>query len=364
MKRFAVCILSLAEGGGEKAAINFVRAANQNGHSAVLFVIYKSGNYQVPSDVPVHYVIGKKRFVFPLFRYQRASLKLKQSIKSVEKQQNAIFDMVIANMHGCSRILKGTGLTNTWFVIHTHLRRSLQFTTKPRKHYQYKYQIYNNERLLTVCEGIKRDILEADDLSPRSVHTIYNAFDLHQVKTLANQSCDLPTEPYLIFLGRFSEEKRFDILFDAAKQINPQYKIVLLCSKADKARAMAEQYGVLERFIIPGFQHNPYPWLKQAKLLIQCSDFEGFPNVIIEAFAVNTPVVTTDSTEYENEQLTGDLAQFIVPCNDVQAFADKVNYALDFDFDIDVDSAPVLAKVSPKAVIDATVTAYLDAQCD
>ena len=48
------------------------------------------------------------------------------------------------------------------------------------------------------------------------------------------------------------------------------------------------------KFISPGFQDNPYNWIKHAEALVISSDYEGLPTVLLEAIAVNTKVVSTD----------------------------------------------------------------------
>ena len=46
---------------------------------------------------------------------------------------------------------------------------------------------------------------------------------------------------------------------------------------------------------IDGVEENPYPYFKQADLFILSSRFEGMPNVVLEALALNTQVVATPS---------------------------------------------------------------------
>jgi glycosyltransferase involved in cell wall biosynthesis len=53
-----------------------------------------------------------------------------------------------------------------------------------------------------------------------------------------------------------------------------------------------------------------------AELLVLCSDHEGLPNVLIEALACGTRVVSTDCPSGPREILRGELARGLVACND------------------------------------------------
>src|SRR5207245_6286319 len=48
------------------------------------------------------------------------------------------------------------------------------------------------------------------------------------------------------------------------------------------------------RFV--GLRRNPYPFIKHADLLVLPSRNEAFPNVVLEAIALGTPVVATNCT--------------------------------------------------------------------
>jgi glycosyltransferase involved in cell wall biosynthesis len=67
---------------------------------------------------------------------------------------------------------------------------------------------------------------------------------------------------------------------------------------------------------ITGFQRNPFPWYAKASALVHASDFEGFGNVLVEALASGTPVVSTDCPFGPREILTGSLSRFLSPCGD------------------------------------------------
>jgi len=80
---------------------------------------------------------------------------------------------------------------------------------------------------------------------------------------------------------------------------------------------------------VAGFRSNPYPWMRACDLLVLSSDREGMPNVLVEALACGTRVVSTDCPSGPREVLRGDLARWLVPCRDPQALANAITAALD-----------------------------------
>ena len=120
-------------------------------------------------------------------------------------------------------------------------------------------------------------------------------------------------------------------------------KLVLLCNKPEKALKIAEKYGVAHRLILPGFQENPYNWIKRAQVLVLSSDYEGFGNVLFEAIAVNTHVVSTKCPHGPDEILTGELRDYLVPRRDPKALAEAINSALVSQ--LNLSKADILTKV-------------------
>jgi glycosyltransferase involved in cell wall biosynthesis len=92
---------------------------------------------------------------------------------------------------------------------------------------------------------------------------------------------------------------------------------------------MIDARGLAGRVIVAGFQQNPYPWMRNARLLVLCSDHEGLPNVLIEALALGTPVVSTDCPSGPREILGAAGAPWLVPCGDAAALAQAMGAALD-----------------------------------
>ena len=85
--------------------------------------------------------------------------------------------------------------------------------------------------------------------------------------------------------------------------------------------ALAESLGVAERVSLPGFQPNPLPFMRRAAVLVVSSAYEGFGNVLVEALACGTPVVSTDCPYGPAEILERGRFGMLVPVGDRKAMA-------------------------------------------
>lgn len=96
----------------------------------------------------------------------------------------------------------------------------------------------------------------------------------------------------------------------------------------DALLSLAKDLGVADRVILAGFHPDPTPFYKTADLFVLSSDYEGFGNVIVEAMACGTPVVSTDCPSGPGEILDGGRYGTLVPVGKVEAMASAIRAAL------------------------------------
>jgi glycosyltransferase involved in cell wall biosynthesis len=75
---------------------------------------------------------------------------------------------------------------------------------------------------------------------------------------------------------------------------------------------------------VVGFESNPYPWIKHARMLVLCSDYEGFGNVLVESLVIGTPALSTNCFSGPSEIFTDSMRECLVPTNDTEALAKKM----------------------------------------
>lgn len=103
---------------------------------------------------------------------------------------------------------------------------------------------------------------------------------------------------FVIALGRLSNVKCIDLLIQAFKEvcsIAPDVKLLLVGDGPEKEKLidLSKKLSIAQSVIFLGDVTNPLPILSKASLLVSSSSSEGLPLGIIEALALQIPIVAT-----------------------------------------------------------------------
>lgn len=186
--------------------------------------------------------------------------------------------------------------------------------------------------LICVSEGVAEDMRRLSPATAARTHTIRNPVVTPEL--LASARCEATQrhrtegEALVVAVGRLARVKRLDTLiraFALALRLRPM-KLVLAGEGREKAdlSALARTLGIADRVVFTGFLANPYPLIASADLLVLSSEREGSPNVLVEAMALGTPVVSTDCPSGPSEILGAGRHGRLVPVDAPTALADAM----------------------------------------
>jgi len=143
---------------------------------------------------------------------------------------------------------------------------------------------------------------------------------------------DIQTDlPYILYVGRLSEEKNVDKIIDAFSIIHNKIEQKLMIIGDGIGRTKLEKQvidlGLEQQVMFMGKQPNPYKYMQKAKLLVLFSRYEGFPNVLLEAMVCQTPVITSEFSGV-NEIVTHQKDGFVVENANIDALSETMLHLL------------------------------------
>ena len=123
----------------------------------------------------------------------------------------------------------------------------------------------------------------------------------------------------------------------------------------ESLRELAAAEGVADDLILPGFALDPWPYYASADLFVLSSNYEGYPNVLLEAMRAGLSIVSTDCPSGPREILDHGRFGRLVPVGDEAALADAMGEALAVP-----TSADVVRERAEEISGDGTTRRYLE----
>ncbi len=219
------------------------------------------------------------------------------------------------------------------------------------------------DAIVGVSGGVADRLRKMPGVRDGSIHVIYNPtwhprIEARAREAVAHAWLSEQGAPVIVAVGRLERQKDFPTLLDAFAQIRQrrQARLVVLGegSLRGNLETLARQLGVAEDLSMPGFVKNPFAYMARASVFVLSSIHEGFPNVIVEAMACGTPVVSTDCPSGPSEILDGGRYGPLVPVGDSKALAAAIEQQLD------QPTAPDLLRARAREFsVEASANAYL-----
>jgi glycosyltransferase involved in cell wall biosynthesis len=206
------------------------------------------------------------------------------------------------------------------------LRRALTRALYPR-----------TDALVAASQGVANDVAAITGVDPRRITVIPNPIVTPDLERRAQEPAAhrffAGDAPVVIGVGRLVRQKDFATLVRAFARIRATRDARLIILGAGDPRE-AETESDLRRLVaelgleadvdVAGWVDNPAAYMARADVFALSSVYEGFGNVVAEALAVGTPVVSTDCPSGPAEILEGGRHGRLVPIGDDAALADAV----------------------------------------
>ena len=200
--------------------------------------------------------------------------------------------------------------------------------------------VHKADRILTVSEASKKDILRFFTVDPDKVSVIYNAIDERFLAPPDEERMDQVRQryqldhPFLLYVGNIKPHKNIERLIDAFGRARASglddLRLIIIgdeISKYPPLRQAVHRHRLDKHVRFLGFQ--PYDTLaafyRLARAFVFPSLYEGFGLPPLEAMACGTPVVTSNVSSLP--EIAGGAAILVDPY-DPQSIAEGIKRAV------------------------------------
>jgi glycosyltransferase involved in cell wall biosynthesis len=194
------------------------------------------------------------------------------------------------------------------------------------------------DAIVAVSDGVADDLASCIGIDRSRITRIYNPIVSPRLAIFAQRPVNHPwftsaQPPIVLGAGRLTAAKDFATLIRAFAVVRNQRRARLVIlgegEERQSLQSLAKDLGVDADFALPGFVDNPYQYMRRAAVFVLSSKWEGFGNVLVEAMACGTAVVSTDCPNGPREILEGGLHGTLIPVGDPMLLARAIEAQLD-----------------------------------
>jgi glycosyltransferase involved in cell wall biosynthesis len=326
-KKITFFIPSLEGGGAEKVFVNLVNYISSKDYQVDLILVNKKGEYcdQVSKNVRVIdlELFRSWKSIFPLIHY-------------LKKEKPRVLISSLDHVNIIAIIAKKLARVQSRVII----RQANYFSASASRKIRSLANIFYKkaDRIIAVSKGVKSDLIQNLKIKESKIETVYNPINVEGISKKSEEkvvSDFIDNDSKIILaVGSFEKQKNFSGLiraFEILSKKRPDIKLVILGEGSLRLdlESLVEELSLGDKVLLPGFVDNPYKYMKRADVFVLSSINEGLPNVILEAMACGTPIVSTNCPSGPKEILKGGEYGILVDLDNPDSLAKAIDKTLD-----------------------------------
>ena len=319
-----IVVPSFRNGGTITSLKNIVSSIDLDKHQIDVFAITNTGSN---SDFIANYVnvlgqnldnkiistslkISIKKSVFKLVKFVKKTLEkigidispvaFKPVVRRLEQNN---YDLVISFQEGqATKFVSYFKKARKISWVHCDYKNMLRIANIKPQHNLYS----KIDKIVCVSEYTKNVFISLlPETTPKTI-PLHNLISEKIIIERSNDQNEMDTNfNYdgfrIVSLGRIDPVKRFSSIpkiVNDLKKRGLKFRWYIIGGGNGQEKGLLNknisEYSVQEELLLLGEKNNPYPYIKEADLLVSTSLSEACPNVINEAKILGTPIVATD----------------------------------------------------------------------
>lgn len=154
-------------------------------------------------------------------------------------------------------------------------------------------------KILNVSNAFQQEYIFKNLKSIKSkCQTIGNPVSAEYILGQAHRSSDKIKKYDMMYIGRLSEEKNplgfIEVFYELWKE-NKRLTAMIIGDGGlrEKCKIKIVEMGISNNIDMLGFKENPYPYMKNGKVMVISSKYEGFGLAAVEALTLGKPVIAS-----------------------------------------------------------------------
>ncbi|MDX8335922.1 glycosyltransferase [Candidatus Cetobacterium colombiensis] len=337
-KKIIIQTGSLRVGGQEKMLSELLKVINPEKYKVLLLIEEDCGNENIyekniPEYIEYEFLTSKK-FMEKLEKYKKSknpfhkilySLMLKSkkkiAIKNFKKYLDfgdIIIDYNLGLLRYCNKLnLKGKKLIG-WS--HAGLGGRLKDKRKEKNRKFYSH-------IITINEEMRRCYQKNTNQYGIKIHKIHNFLDEKIIIEKSKEKIKENLGKYIISVGALTENKNnISLIYAFKKLVDKGIDENLVILGEGKERENLEKaiknLNLSDRVKLLGIKENPYKYIRESTLFVQCSYSEGFPLVLLESMIIGKAVVSTEN--YGSKEILEDGKYGLIVENNIDKISEGI----------------------------------------
>lgn len=311
-KTLIICLHPYSnKGGATNKIIQLLNSIDNKKFEIIYIYLKKNAKLELNQKIKI-IKLKSQRTLFSLFEirkilstFERRNFKKKIFISN-QNYSNILVYFLLKNFENYKSILIERNHLDELYYYETIKDFFKKFLIKilMKLTYKYSYKLIGNSK--TLSKDLSKFVKKKVDTiySPTNFKQLIQMSKKYKPKNVLNKKSKIR----LLSVSRFSKRKDLITLLKAFNIINSKYQNIELILigyglELNRIKQYIKKHNLKNKVFLISYKNNPYPFFLISDLYIMPSLYEGCPNSIIEATALNLPVISSNCNSGPSEIL-------------------------------------------------------------
>lgn len=309
-KNILIMVGKLNNGGQERVAVNLANNLSEKHNVIMIVSSLEKVDYNYEGKIIVIKELKSLKFIKNIIGLRK--------LRKIKKENNITHTISFGYKYNLFTLLSKVKEKNI-----ITMRINLNYHKDDK--FMYKHFIFKKaDVIVPVSKYIEEQLINEYNVSKNKINTIYNFYEKEKIEKLSKEKLNEDLSNTVISVGRLHEQKGYHNLIKSFSKVVkeiPDAKLIILGRGIleESLNELIKTLNLEKNIKLYGFKENPYKYMKNSKIFVLSSFYEGLPNVVLEAMACGLPIISTDGDSGSRE--------ILAPNTKVSEKAKKIEYA-------------------------------------